>query len=223
MTENGPPRKVQAPRTRQEARRPGEQAAADRRRRQLLYALAASGLAALAVVLVLVLTGGGGEKEISAAMQDAGCTYETRAAQEAKHVAEDEKPKWDTDPPSSGPHYPVTAPFDFYEEPVDQLRLVHDLEHGGIVISYGDDVPDETVERMRAWWIDDPNGVAASPYPKLGEEITLAAWTAEGAAHGTAHLARCKAFDEDAFSTFRDELRANGPEPFPLDALAPGN
>ena len=76
---------------------------------------------------------------------------------------------------------------------------------------------------MRAWWIDDPNGVIASPLPKLGDEIALAAWTGEGAAHGTAHLARCKTFDEDAFSTFRDELRANGPEPFPLDAPAPGN
>jgi len=175
------------------------------------------------VVLILVFTGGGGEKEVAAVMRDADCTYETRAAQEAKHVAEDEKPDWDTDPPSSGPHYPVPAPFDFYDEPVDYLRLVHDLEHGGVVVYVGDEVPDETVERMRSWWLDDPNGVVVSPENDLDDEIVLAAWTGDGAAHGTAHLARCKAFDEGAFSTFRDELCANGPEPFPLEALAPGN
>ena len=221
MAENPPPRKVQAPKVRKHERRPKPGEDADARKRRMLYALAASGLLALAVVVgVLLATRGGGTEDLKAAMEAAGCTYETPKAQEAKHVAEDAKPKWNTDPPSSGPHYGAAAPFNFYEEPVDQLRLVHNLEHGGVVIYFGDDVPDETVASMRTWWADSPNGVVVAEYPKLGEEIALAAWTKTGAREN-AHLARCKDFDEAAFSTFRDELRARGPEPFPLDALAP--
>ncbi len=39
--------------------------------------------------------------------------------------------------PTTGPHNPVPAPFDFYEDPVDPLRLVHNQEHGGVVLHYG--------------------------------------------------------------------------------------
>jgi hypothetical protein len=224
MAEKQPPRKVQAPRVRQHERRPPTQEAADRKRRMIIYGVAGSGLVALAIVLFVVFGGGGGsEKQVASAMEGAGCTYATQPAQEAKHVAETAKPKWNTNPPSSGPHYGVPAPFNFYDEPVDLLRLVHNLEHGGVLILYGDEIPDATVEELRRWWTDNPDGVIVSPLPSLGDEITLGAWTGDGGAHGTAHLARCKAFDADAFSTFRDELRANGPEPFPLDALTPGN
>ena len=222
MTENQPPRKVQAPRVRQPERRPAARDE-ERRRRLVLYTIAASGLAALAAVLIFLFATGGGTKDLTAALKEGGCTYETAKAQEAKHVADDAKPKWKTDPPSSGPHFPETAPFDFYEEPVDTLRLVHNLEHGGVVVYYGDEVPEATVEKMRQWWADDPNGVVVSPYAKLGgSEIVLAAWTKRGSTE-TAHLARCDGFDEKAFTGFRDELRAKGPEPFPLDALAPGS
>jgi hypothetical protein len=220
VAEKPPSRKVQAPRVRQQERRPTPDA--DRKRRMMLYTIAGSGLAGLAVVLVfLFLTNGGGTQEVDAALQEAGCTYETDEAQEAAHVAEDAKPKWNTDPPSSGAHFGIPAPFNFYDDPVDPIRVVHNLEHGGIVIYVGDDVPDAQVEAMRSWWSDDPNGVIVTPYGKLGEEIALTAWTKRGTSE-TAHFARCDGFDEKAFSTFRDELRANGPEPFPLDALAPG-
>ncbi len=44
-----------------------------------------------------------------------------------------------------------------------------------------------------------------------------------GGTNGTAYLATCTKFDEDAFSTFRDELRFRGPERFPPDSLQPGS
>ena len=222
MSEKQPPRKVQAPKVRQAERRPAP-GADERKRRMMLYAIAGSGLAGLAIVLIfLFATSRGGSEDLKAAMEAAGCTYETRKAMEAKHVAEDAKPKWETNPPSSGPHFGVPAPFDFYDDPVEPIRLVHNLEHGGVVIYYSDDVPDATVDAMRTWWSDDPNGVVVSPLASLDDdEIVLTAWTKRGATE-TAHLARCSAFDEDTFSKFRDELRAHGPEPFPLDALAPG-
>ena len=220
MAEKQPPRKVQAPRVRAAEKRPkpGDD---ERRRRLLLYGLAASGLIALAAVIAFFALAGSGEAAVGPALEKAGCTYETREAMEGEHVAEDAEPDWETDPPSSGPHFPVPAPFDFYEEPVDPLRSVHNLEHGGIVVHFGDDVPDAQVEQLRSWWLDEPNAVVVSPLPDLDDEFALTAWTKEGSRE-TAHLARCGSFDEDAFSTFRDELRAKGPEPFTLDMLEPG-
>ena len=60
-----------------------------------------------------------------------------------------------------------------------------------------------------------------------GDKIALGAWTVPddfepGGTNGTAYLATCPKFDQDAFATFRDELRFRGPERFPPDSLQPG-
>lgn len=43
---------------------------------------------------------------------------------------------WDSNPPSSGPHYPIWAAFQAYTSPVPRGYYVHDLEHGAIVFLY---------------------------------------------------------------------------------------
>lgn len=223
MPDKNGPRKVQAPRARPEQRAAGAQDGDRNRRRTLnLVAVAGAAMVALAAVVFFVSRGGGGAETVAEAMRKAGCTYQTAQGLEALHVAETAKPKWNTDPPSSGPHYGVAALFNFYEEPVDLIRVVHNLEHGGVVVLYGRAVDDAVLARLRSWWNDDANGVVVAELPRLGSDITLAAWIGRGP-QSRGHLARCSTFDEDAFSTFRAELRARGPEPFPLEALAPGN
>jgi hypothetical protein len=67
-----------------------------------------------------------------------------------------------------------------------------------------------------------------APMPELGETIALGAWVTpdprpgavgEG---GQGHLGECTEFDENAFSTFRDEFRFRGPERFTPEQLEPG-
>ena len=41
-----------------------------------------------------------------------------------------------SNPPSSGPHYPIWAAFQEFPDPVDRRYYVHDLEHGAIVLLY---------------------------------------------------------------------------------------
>lgn len=43
---------------------------------------------------------------------------------------------WNSNPPSSGPHYPIWAAFQAYTAPVPRGYYVHDLEHGAIVFLY---------------------------------------------------------------------------------------
>jgi len=43
---------------------------------------------------------------------------------------------YNSDPPTSGPHWPRPAPRGFYTTTVPDERLVHSLEHGYVIIHY---------------------------------------------------------------------------------------
>jgi len=57
------------------------------------------------------------------------------------HVPECSYVEYGTKPPSSGNHYAIWAAFKTYGAPIPEGFWVHDLEHGGIVLSYN--CPDE--------------------------------------------------------------------------------
>ena len=188
----------------------------ERRRRLLLYGLAASGVLALGiVVLVIVLTsgGGGGGAALGKTMQAVGCTLKTYPSQGRTHVPLDYKFKYNSFPPTSGPHYQQWVLWGAYDQPVRLIQEVHNLEHGGVVIQYGSKVPRSTVEQLTSFYQSDANALILAPLPALGNKIALGAWT---------HLATCTSFDEKAFAAFRDEYRYHGPERFPPSALEPG-
>ena len=222
-----PPKRPQAPQRRSTPSGPRD---ADRQRR-LLYIVAATGLIGLAIILGVFFLAGGDDEDLAATMQAAGCQLRSVQAQPGDHTAEldaTSDPKWNTDPPTSGPHYPIPAVYGEYDTPLKIAQVVHNLEHGAVSVLYGPQVPDETVQQLRDFYNEDTTGVLLSPYAKLGDKIALGAWTVPddfqpGDTDGVAYLATCSAFDEGAFSSFRDELRFRGPERFPPDSLQPGN
>lgn len=227
-----PPRRVQAPKKRTGHRRDREQP----RRRLPLLAGALGAIAALAAVVGVAFVMGGSSTGVAETMRAAGCTYrEVDARQnlppdELRHLTELPKGfKYNTNPPTSGLHNPQTIAWGFYDEPVDRLRTVHNLEHGGIVIHYGRGVSDSVVAQLGEFWRADPNGIVVAPLPSLGNRISLAAWTfdqgrvIERPYQGEGRLALCTSFDEGAFRTFVDEYRGRGPEPFTVADLTPGN
>lgn len=93
------------------------------------------------------------------------------------------------------------------------VQVPHNLEHGGVVIHYGDDVDEEALSRLHAFYGKSPNGVVLAPLPELDGRITLTAWT---------KLATCARFDDKAFAAFRDAFRGRGPERVPVSSLRPG-
>ncbi|MDQ4030167.1 MAG: DUF3105 domain-containing protein [Actinomycetota bacterium] len=220
-----PPRRVQAPKTRQ-----AERSAEERRAWRILLIAGGLGFVGLAVALGILLFFGGGNSA-GTALADAGCTVQTFPGQPASHVGElPEDFEYNSDPPTSGLHHPVAAPFDVYDQPVEPIRFVHNLEHGGVVVLYGDNVPNADVVALIEWYRGDPNGILIAPYPQNGDRITLSAWTAEvdpqnpqEATNERGVLARCPGFSEDAFDAFLDEYGFGGPERFPRDQLTPGS
>jgi hypothetical protein len=217
-----PPRRVQAPKQRTETHAGG-------RRRLLLIVGAVALLAVIAAGAVLgaVVLGGGGSTD--ATIRDAGCTLVKKPALGRQHVQKLAKGfKYNTFPPTTGPHFPTPAPFDFYSQPVQQFRLVHNLEHGSIIVQYGSGVSDATVAKIRDWYLGDPDGIIVAPLPALKDKIAFEAWVSPDAAPGQTPgpgqgiLALCPGFDKDVAAKFTDTYGFRGPERFPRSSLTPG-
>jgi hypothetical protein len=206
-------------------------------RRRLPLLLAAGGAAAAlgAIVAAVLVFGGGSGGDVADQVRSAGGTYREVDASEnfrpnMRHVQRLPKGfKYNTDPPTSGMHYPLTILWGIYESPINRLRSVHNLEHGGIIIQYGPNAPPGTVEQLSEFYREDPNGLVIAPLPSLGNKISLAAWTFdlarlnESGYEGEGHLALMPRFDEDVFRAFVDEYRFKAPERFEPEDLAPGN
>jgi hypothetical protein len=137
--------------------------------------------------------------------------------------------EWNSFPPTSGPHYGQSVIWGAYDEPVRLAQAVHNLEHGGIVMYYGSDVPDEEITKLRTFYRSDPTAMLLSPLPRLGDKIALTAWyapTKDGQPvtdESQGILAECTQFDENAFESFRDAYRFQGPERIPPESLQPGS
>ena len=54
----------------------------------------------------------------------------------ADHIPEGSRATYNSVPPTSGEHWPTPAQCGFYEGGLDDERVVHNMEHGNIVVSY---------------------------------------------------------------------------------------
>ncbi len=221
------PRRVQAPKQR-------ERVAMDElgaRHRAVLYGVAALGIVALvAVVAVVALGGSNKSKDVARLMTAAGCSFKTVKAYvppgQGVHVASlTKKFPWNTDPPSNGQHYPVWAVWGFYTDPINPRMVVHDEEHGGVILWWGPKVSQITIDLLRDLYNEQSDGVFGTPYTKLGSKVAISAWTGNPADYGhngyfgQGHLAICARYDAataKAFRAFRDAYRGHGPEGIPL-------
>jgi hypothetical protein len=203
------------------------------RRRLALGAVGGAGLLAIVAIALFVLLGSGaaGEAAVREDLEAAGCTLVVKPARGgAAHSVGDPggmSKKWNTDPPTNGPHYAEPAIFGSYNEPLEPARLVHNLEHGGVFIQYGKDVPAATVEELQSFYDDHKAGTLLSPLPRLGDQIALGAWvwTDDDLAQGTdgrGVLAKCNAFDDSAYSAFFDEYQFRGSHGNDPNLLQPG-
>jgi hypothetical protein len=129
----------------------------------------------------------------SVVITDAGCRIEIDDPPllPATHVPIGSTVQWDSNPPSSGPHYPIWAAYQAYSTPVPRGYYVHDLEHGAIVLLYncGDAGCPDVVATLQAASDaipDDPlctslaEGVRVrtviTPDPLLDVPVAAAAW-----------------------------------------------
>ncbi len=97
----------------------------------------------------------------------------------ANHVNEGVRVEYNSTPPTSGEHWPQWADCGFYSENLPDERIVHNLEHGNIVVSYNLANPVQVTE-LREALEDVPlfeNWGIARPYEKIPDgQVAMAAW-----------------------------------------------
>jgi hypothetical protein len=143
----------------------------------------------------------------------------------AQHVPETEQLTYNSNPPSSGPHYPVWPAFREYATPVPRGYTIHALEHGAVVLSYKCDpgpactaIVDE-LRKAAAAVPDDPKcaggavraRIVITPDPLLDVPVAAAAW-------GWTYKAEC--VDQPTLTGFLKDNYGLGPEDTCADGRA---
>ena len=88
-------------------------------------------------------------------------------------VGQSEVISYNSNPPTSGPHYAQTARSGFREVEIADGHIIHNLEHGDIWISYHPDVSDEVKDQLRQFGAAK---VIITPRSSNETDIALAAW-----------------------------------------------
>lgn len=156
---------------------------------------------------------------------EASClvTIESPPLLPGSHVDFDADIQWSSNPPSSGPHFPIWAAYQAYTTPVPRGYYVHDEEHGAVVFLYncadaGDaGCPDVAAELQKAsdsipndpLCDPDAEGVRVryvlTPDPLIDVPVAAAAW-------GWTYKAEC--VDLPTLEAFANAHYAMGPEDF---------
>jgi hypothetical protein len=110
---------------------------------------------------------------------------------------------YNTDPPTSGQHYPSTAPWGVQTAPVQNEYQVHNLEHGGIVIQYNDSLSEEEISELEGIVNQCDVKLLLAPRPDMEQRIALTAWT---------HYMYLDEVDTDEIQKFIDAFVDKGPE-----------
>jgi len=82
---------------------------------------------------------------------------------------------YEQSPPVGGDHYPIWQNAGFYEEPVQNEKAVHTMEHGAVWITYEPDLPEDQKEELRQI-VESQECLLASPYPDLPTPVVASAW-----------------------------------------------
>jgi hypothetical protein len=186
------------------------------RRRNLVTTAIAIVVAAGVVWLVLSDTSGDGGNDAvgdlknGVSVEEAGCEdVQTFEPQEATHIAEgSEHDDYNSNPPTSGPHYaqplgPIATGF--YPSEIEAEKVIHNLEHGEIVIWYSPDAPEETVDAIETLTKQEPQATVAVQWTDIEApyQFVLTAWGS---------LQRCVQPSQEVVDDFRRDFQGNGPE-----------
>ena len=186
------------------------------RKRTLVTTLIAVVVAA--AVVALVISDRNAQRaelaDVGVAEEEAGCSpveeHEDPSGEHIEPGAPHEP--YTTNPPTSGPHYsaqglgPVLTGFyeDASEAPPE--GVLHNLEHGQIVIYYDPDAPPELIEDVELLYQQERAATVATPWTDMeeGKNLVLTAWSVSQA---------CEQVSQEVVDAFRRAYQGKaGPE-----------
>lgn len=116
-------------------------------------------------------------------------------------------PPYNSDPPTSGPHYAEPIPAGYYDTPQVDEHLVHNLEHGHVWITFDcSKLTDcEGTKQQLRGLVQSYNQwkIVVTPRANADAAIGLSAW---------GWLQKLNGYDEEAIRRFVNAWRNKGPE-----------
>lgn len=189
-----------------------EQQRAQQAQRTRVLLIGAGVVAAVIVVALAVMASGVlSQPAPTPAAQSAGATcsaVQSFPSQGQDHIQPNQPhPAYSSNPPTSGWHWDQPRGEGIYSTPQVQEQLVHDLEHGFIVIQYKA-LSSADLQRLVDLVKRDSHHVILAPDPGLPTEVRVAltAWT---------RWQTCTGVDENAIRAFTNAFRDKGPEAVP--------
>ena len=120
------------------------------------------------------------------------------------HIApSDSHDPYNSNPPTSGSHLAQPAEWGVYSVPLQDEKAIHNLEHGGIWISYNG-IDDETKSKLEKITKYNSGSVIMSPRAANDSKIALASWT---------RLEKLDSYDEAKILEFIKSNKNKSPEP----------
>jgi hypothetical protein len=158
------------------------------------------------VALVLVMTGPyqavfGSVAGSRPSQRDAPCLPGTAVPMlDSPHIppAQAASVRYNSLPPTSGPHFAATIATGIYTSPIPEGLTVHAMEHGHIVIQYAPNLPGDQVAALTRTAKHYGADVVLAPYDKLRAGIALTAWT---------RIELLDHYDQTRIATFVERLR----------------
>ncbi len=111
--------------------------------------------------------------------------------------------EYNSNPPTSGPHNGQPANWGIYQSELPDENLIHNLEHGGIWISYNN-IDNDTKTKIEDLAKRYPNKMIVTPRSKNDSKIAIASWT---------RLLKLDVFDEATIVDFIKANKNKSPEP----------
>lgn len=168
--------------------------------------------ALIVIGIVIVVAGFGGylfwQDLQSGALSDEGtglpAVGEEFADEGQTHVVVGTPVEYKTNPPTSGSHYAEPANWGVYQIAPDDRQLVHNLEHGGIWISYKPSIDADTKAKLEDIGRRNPGSVVVSPREGNDANIAVVSWRRK---------ITMDAFDRDRIEQFISHNINKAPEP----------
>ena len=122
----------------------------------------------------------------------------------SNHVPDGTKVDYNSNPPTSGPHYVNPQGAGIYDKPVPDGNLVHSMEHGAVIIWYQSNLPKDQVDQLKTIY----NGVAINKKIMVSRDnldvpVALTSW---------GRLLKLQAIDEAQIKEFIETNNDRAPE-----------
>ncbi len=121
------------------------------------------------------------------------------------HIQQGEPVTYNSNPPTSGAHYATQRPWGVFGQKIIDQGAVHNLEHGGIWITYRPDLDLAQIKQLRQIAALYPNAVLMSPRAENDSPIAIVSW---------GRMMKLDTVDRDAVIRYIKTYVNNSPEKF---------